>query len=591
MSAITSLRLSSTLTLGTRTSELALWQTNHVIQLLQAAWPGLTCQITPFVTQGDKTQASGKPLPTIGGKGVFTLELEEALRSGTIDLAVHSLKDLPVEDAPGLTLGAISSRADVRDVFVARNGWTLATLPPNAVVGTSSTRRAAQLLIVRPDLQIKSIRGNVGTRVRKVLDGDYDATVLAAAGLERLGLTDAVTEKLSLEVMLPAPGQGALAVQCRADDEATLALLAAIDDADVRAAVTAERQFLHNLGGGCSAPVAAYATVVDAPQRLFQMQALVASPDGQQVVRVQGRGEAATLGNRLAQQALAQGVASLLNVQPALPTSQSAPPRAPLQNKRIVVTRAREQATALCTQLTDLGATPLLMPMLQIAPLDDLTALDQAIQALETYDWLIFTSTNTVAVFWDRWTAIKREAFPVTLKFAAVGAVTADALRQHGIEPAFVPEKFVAAKIATGLGDIDGVRILLPQAEIARPELADLLRAQGAQVNAVSVYQTLPLALDQAAVAALQQGVDVLIFTSPSTVQNFCTALRQQNLDHTLLQQTQIACLGPVTAQAAQDLGLPVALVADEATVAGLVQTLVAHLRNDDVRSNQKEAV
>lgn len=579
------------LTLGTRTSELALWQTNHVIQLLQAAWPGLTCQITPFVTQGDKTQASGKPLPAIGGKGVFTLELEEALRSRTIDLAVHSLKDLPVEDAPGLTIGAISSRADVRDVFVARNGWTLATLPPNAVVGTSSTRRAAQLLMARRDLQIKSIRGNVGTRMRKVLDGDYDATVLAAAGLERLGLTDGVTENLSLEVMLPAPGQGALGVQCRAADQATLALLAAIDDADVRAAVTAERQFLHDLGGGCSAPVAAYATVVDSPKRLFQMHALVASPDGQQVVRVQGTGEATTLGSRLAQQALAQGVASLLTVQPALPTNQSTPQSSPLQNKRVVVTRAREQAMEFCAQLTSLGATPLLMPMIKIAPLKDLTALDQAIQALETYDWLIFTSTNTVAIFWERWTALKGEAFPATPKVAAVGSATADALRQHGIEPAFVPDKFVAAKIAAGLGDIHGARILLPQAEIARAELADLLRAQGAQVEALAVYQTLPLPLDRAAVAALQQGVDVLIFTSPSTVQNFCAALRQQKLDQTLLQQTQIACLGPVTAQAAQDLGLPVALVADEATVTGLVQTLVAHFRSGDVNSIQKEAV
>lgn len=573
----------STLTLGTRTSELALWQTNHVIQLLQAAWPGLTCQISPFVTQGDKTQASGKPLPAIGGKGVFTLELEEALRSGTIDLAVHSLKDLPVEDAPGLTIGAISSRADVRDVFVARNGWTLATLPPNAVVGTSSTRRAAQLLIARPDLQIKSIRGNVGTRVRKVLDGDYDATVLAAAGLERLGLTDAVTEKLSLEVMLPAPGQGALAVQCRADDQATLALLAAIDDADGRAAVTAERQFLHELGGGCSAPVAAYATVVDSPKRLFQMHALVASPDGQQVVRVQGSGDAAILGSRLAQQALAEGVASLLNAKPALPANQSARQDAPLQNKRIVVTRAREQATELCTELTNLGATPLLMPMIKIAPRDNLSALDQAIQTIETYDWLIFTSTNTVAIFWDRWAALRGNRFPTTPKVAAVGSTTADALRQHGSEPTFVPDKFVAAKIASGLGAIGGAHILLPQAEIARPELADMLRAQGAQVDTLPVYQTLPLALEQAAVAALQQGVDVIIFTSPSTVQNFCTALRQQNLDPALLQQTEIACLGPVTAQAAQDLGLTVAVVADEATVEGLVQTLVMHFQKEAV--------
>ena len=233
-----------------------LWQSNHIISRLQAAWPTLTCRIEPFITQGDRTQAQGKALPAIGGKGLFTAELEDALCEGRIDIAVHSLKDLPVEDSPGLTLGAITTRADVRDALVARNGWTLATLPSGAVVGTSSTRRAAQLLAQRPDLTIRTIRGNVPTRVRKVHDGDYDATLLAAAGLERLGLLAHVTELLAFDLMLPAPGQGALAVQCRAADTQTLAILAAVNDEVARAAVTAERAFLHGLGGGCSAPVA-----------------------------------------------------------------------------------------------------------------------------------------------------------------------------------------------------------------------------------------------------------------------------------------------------------------------------------------------
>ncbi|MCB0111257.1 MAG: hydroxymethylbilane synthase, partial [Caldilineaceae bacterium] len=210
------------LVLGTRTSELALWQTNHIIAQLQQAWPQLHCEQVPFITKGDRTQSEGKPLPAIGGKGLFTAELEASLHSGQIDLAVHSLKDLPVEESPGLTIGAITSRADVRDALVARNGWTLATLPNGAVVGTSSTRRAAQLLAHRPDLIVRSIRGNVPTRVRKVLDGEYDATLLAVAGLERLGLMEHVTALLPLALMLPAPGQGALAVQCRADDMQTL---------------------------------------------------------------------------------------------------------------------------------------------------------------------------------------------------------------------------------------------------------------------------------------------------------------------------------------------------------------------------------
>ncbi|MFQ5435047.1 MAG: hydroxymethylbilane synthase, partial [Anaerolineae bacterium] len=274
----------SSLTIGTRTSKLALWQTEHIKARLEAAWPGLQCRIEPFVTRGDKVL--DKSLPQIGGKGLFTAELEAALHDGRIDIAVHSLKDLPIENADGLTLGAITSRADVRDALIAREGWTLDTLPAGAVVGTSSVRRQAQLRALRPDLVIKPIRGNVDTRIRKVKAGEYHAAILAAAGVTRLGLTEMVTEQLDMDVMLPAPGQGALAVQCRAGDEATLAILAAIEDADVRQAVTAERAFLNGLGGGCSAPVGAFATVSEDG---IDLEALVAWPDGREAFRVVGQ--------------------------------------------------------------------------------------------------------------------------------------------------------------------------------------------------------------------------------------------------------------------------------------------------------------
>lgn len=300
--------MKQSLTLGTRASPLALWQTERVAQLLTAAWPGLVCRQRQFITQGDKSL--DKPLPEIGGKGLFTAELERALHEGEIDLAVHSLKDLPVENPPGLLVGAIVERADVRDVLVAQEGQTLDALPAGAVVGTSSLRRQAQLLRRRPDLEIKSIRGNVATRIGKVRQGQYAATLLAAAGLIRLGLAGEATEWLSLETMLPAPGQGAMAVQCRAGDAATLRLLAAIDDAAARAATTAERTFLAGLGGGCSLPIAAHA-VVDAGQ--IHLTGLVLSVDGSAAARVAGHGDdAAELGRRLAQEALRQGAAEIL---------------------------------------------------------------------------------------------------------------------------------------------------------------------------------------------------------------------------------------------------------------------------------------
>ena len=314
------------LVVGTRRSALAQRQTELVVDLLRSARSELTCDIRPIVTEGDRTQRSGRPLPEIGGKGLFTSALEDALRRGDLDLAVHSLKDLPTEDLDGIAVGAVCSREDVRDCLVSREGVTLEELPSRSRVGTSSLRRTAQLLALRPDLEIASIRGNVDSRIRKVRDGEYDATVLAAAGIVRLGLEGEVTQRLPLETMLPAPGQGALAVQCRVNDERALELLAAIDDPATRAATGAERGFLRALGAGCTAPVAAYAELVDAAPSApsddlsqgngaasrVRLRGLVLSSDGRDVARVEGEGVADDVGERLAREALDSGADRIL---------------------------------------------------------------------------------------------------------------------------------------------------------------------------------------------------------------------------------------------------------------------------------------
>jgi hydroxymethylbilane synthase len=296
--------------LGTRASALARAQTQSVIARLTAAWPELECTTRVISTSGDRTQASGEPLPEIGGKGLFTAELERALRDGDIDLAVHSLKDLPTEDAEGVVVGAVSEREDVRDCLVSRENRPLADLPGGALVGTSSLRRAAQLRAQRPDLDLRSIRGNVDTRIAKVRDGEYDATVLAAAGVRRLGIEREVSEWLDAATMLPAPGQGALAVQARAGDEAVLALVAELDHPRARAETTAERAFLRVLGAGCAAPVAALATSTATPR--VRLQGLVASVAGTQMVRVEGEGEPSVVGEELAREALAAGADRIL---------------------------------------------------------------------------------------------------------------------------------------------------------------------------------------------------------------------------------------------------------------------------------------
>jgi len=302
-----------TLRLGTRGSALARWQTDHVCELLRVAWPNLTLAVEVMHTRGDR--ALNTPLPLLGGKGLFTAELEAALRNGAIDLAVHSLKDLPTEMPPGMTIGATPRRANAADVLVSRAGYTLDTLPRGGAIGTSSRRRAAQLRHQRPDLQITDIRGNVDTRLRKAFDvnGPYDAVILAYAGLERLGRLDAISQVLPMDVVLPAPGQGALGVQCR-DEAASLAFLALIDHHPTRAAVTAERTFLSGLGGGCAVPIAAYATINAG--RLY-VHGRVTAPDGSVQVDVTVSGaltNARQLGADLAQVALAQGAAEILRL-------------------------------------------------------------------------------------------------------------------------------------------------------------------------------------------------------------------------------------------------------------------------------------
>ncbi len=301
------------LTFATRPSVLARWQTQWVIHALQKIHPHLECEEKIITTQGDKIL--DKPLPEIGGKGLFTQELESELLDGRVHCAVHSLKDLPVEPPAGLTIGCIPARAEVRDALVSSASLKLAQLPPNASVGTSSLRRAAQLLSLRPDLRLLPLRGNVDTRLRKALDGQYDAIVLAGAGLTRLGLDNHVTEWLSLEVMLPAPGQGALAVQCRADDAATLEILSALEDEATRKAVTAERTFLQGLGGGCAVPVAAYAEAASDAAPAIKLTGLVISEDGKNVVKVTGQDtDTLRLGNELAQQAIRNGANEILKL-------------------------------------------------------------------------------------------------------------------------------------------------------------------------------------------------------------------------------------------------------------------------------------
>jgi hydroxymethylbilane synthase len=296
--------------LGTRASTLALAQARSVADTLA----GADVEIVPMRTEGDRLAEAR--LAVVGGKGLFVREIEEALLRGDIDLAAHSLKDLPAEQPPGLMLAAFPRREDPRDVLAARQPVTVSTLAPGARIGTSSPRRRALLLAVRPDLHVEPIRGNVDTRLRKLDAEGWDAVLLAAAGLRRLGLAPAHCEALDPDVFVPAVGQGIIAVQARSDDATARAVLARVDDAPTRTCALAERAYLARLGASCNTPMAAHARL---DRGAVRMTAIVASEDGRQVLRSSATAPAADaekLGRDLADELLARGAADITALQP-----------------------------------------------------------------------------------------------------------------------------------------------------------------------------------------------------------------------------------------------------------------------------------
>ena len=296
--------------IATRKSKLALWQAEHVADQLRRAHPDLQVVLVPMTTQGDRIQ--DRSLAAIGGKGLFIKELEVAMQEHRADIAVHSMKDVPADLPPGMALGAILTRADTRDALISNRYPSVDALPANSSVGTSSLRRQAQLLARRPDLRIEPLRGNVDTRLRRLDEGELHAIVLASAGLIRLGWESRITERVPASICLPAVGQGAIGIECRAGDDAVLARLRVLEHPATRTALNAERAFSLRLGGSCQSPIAALATL-DAG--VLKLEGLVAEPDGSYIWRDAIQGEphhAETLGAQLAERILNAGAHALL---------------------------------------------------------------------------------------------------------------------------------------------------------------------------------------------------------------------------------------------------------------------------------------
>jgi hydroxymethylbilane synthase len=697
------------LIIGSRGSKLALWQAQWVKSELERLHDGLTVEIEIIKTTGDKlTEASLSRMP---GKGVFTKEIEEALYDRTIDLAVHSLKDLPTTLPDGLHLGAITKREDPRDALIVHRRLasrvnSLLSLPVQPRIGTSSPRRAAQILHLRPDAQIFELRGNVETRLRKLDEGDFDAIILAAAGLNRLGYSARITQPIPIHHLLPAVGQGALGIETCIEDERTNFLVDSLNDWPTRNAVEAERALLKGLGGGCAVPIAAFGQIEStADGAQLKLEALVCNLAGTKVVRHEVIGsqyKCEELGSLLARHLIAAGAYELLNEEaapdedfriepPALayvtptptphslshleslptprsnaavaydlrslyedtepeaepPTAQlpeefddesnlveshqeeelketwiepphepavdvseqafSEPTNAPfemateslpevassvievetpplLAGKRIIVTRARHQADGLAQRLQSYGAEVVLCPTIEIRPPDSWHAVDEAINKLRYYQWLVFTSSNGVTHFLRRFDETGHgRAELAGLKICAVGKKTTERLQEERLQVDLMPQRFTAENLASafirkfGVGQrLRGMRMLLPAAKTTRDVIRPSLEKVGVTVDVVEAYQNvLPNVSNEEIVSLIsQQPAHYVIFTSPSTVNNLAVLLDSDQLSSHLL-HTRVACIGPVTAKAAEQCGLTVHLLPEEHTTPAIVEMLI----------------
>jgi hydroxymethylbilane synthase len=537
--------------IGSRGSQLALWQAHWIEARLQAL--GAETRLEIIRTTGDKI--TDVPLAKVGAKGLFTKEIEEALLDGRIDVAVHSLKDLPTEVPAGLTVSAIPEREDARDAVL---GKKIADLPQGAQVGTSSLRRSAQLLALRPDLQIESVRGNLDTRIRKLDEGQYESILLAAAGLNRLGWEGRIAEILDPGTMVPAVGQGALAVETRDDDGAAQRLVRQLDHAPTRQAVMAERALLAALGGGCQVPIGAHAVQIDGSLRLTS---LVIDPLGKTRVVHQASGhDPEALGRESAQALLENGAREILAQVYGL------------QGLRVVVTRAKDQSAELSAKLSALGAEVIELPTIELRPPEDPAPLDRAIHELDRYDWILFTSANGVKFFADRVKHLGLSLDHLHARICAIGTGTAAAATERGLNIHLMPDAYVAESVVLAFMqfDLNGKRILLPRARIARDLIPLELLKRGALVDVVEAYRNvIPKDLSLRAIEVLSAKPDWLTLTSASTVKNLLSAAPRE-----LLEPIKLASIGPITTEAALRHGLTVTVEASPHTLDALVLSL-----------------
>jgi hydroxymethylbilane synthase len=540
--------------LGTRGSSLALAQASLVRQAFER--DGRAVRVVVIETDGDRRAPD-----TAWGEGAFVAAIERALLHGRIDAAIHSAKDVPTDEDPRLRIGAYLRRADPRDALVVPAGAAyrrLLDLPPGSRVGTDSPRRTGFIRGVRPDLVVHPLHGNVDTRLRRLDEGATDALVLACAGLDRLGLSARIAERLEADVVPPAPGQGAIAIQVRRDDARMLALTAAIDDRATRTSVELERAFLHATGGGCRSPIGALATIVDGTLEVVAGRATV---DGQRT-RVVRRRASRDAGERLVEEL----VASLGSVSDADADDVTWP-----EPLRVLVTRAPSQVDGLEARLREAGLEPVAVPTIAIELDPPGGPLDRAAGMLQTADWVVLTSANGARALLQAAERVLTELGAPA--WACIGDATAGVLEAEGIAVDFRPSRSRWDALAAELPVVPGDRAVVVRADLAGDRLARALMDRGAEVDDVVGYRTIeaPPASGPLLRAALADGAPAaVILTSGSTVRGLLTLADGEGLD---VRAIPAVCIGPETEGAAIAAGFHVLAVAPDPSATSLAAT------------------
>lgn len=552
------------LRIGTRGSALALIQARTVAAALEAV--GVDAVIEIIETDGDR-----RAVDTPWGEGAFVTAIEQALLGGRVDVAVHSAKDIPTDEDPRLVIGAYLPRELPDDVIVLPAGTaplrSLDDLPAGTLVGTDSPRRTAFLRAVRPDLRIHPLHGNVDTRLRRLDAGETGALVLAAAGLRRLDRADRISLRLPVDVLPPAPGQGALAVQVRAADPA-VALVARLDDPATRRAVEAERAVLAGSGGGCRAPLSAFARTDGAR---LSMTAGLAVPDGRLAVTVEVEGDPGRGATALAPESIAAQALGLL-----VDRAEAAAARLGLP--RVVVTRPDPGAIPTCVALVQRGFRPVRVPTIAVEPAGDGAGRDLE-ERLRRADWVVVTSANAVPVL----AAAMATRAPVASarrrpRVAAVGEATARALRAAGLPVSFRPWTPTGRALADELPAVDRATVVLVRGDLADATLGKRLTDRGARVEVVTVYRTVecPPEAGPALDAALADGPPAaVVVASPSAVRGWASLVGGRAVDPAVLAAPFVA-IGPTTAVEARRLGIPTVVEATSPAPGVVAETVAA---------------